>query len=73
MLVPNTPRIQLPGVFITGETRLPGVFTTGESGLSGVFITGESFWTLGSRYTEFKEHITIFKDTIILKIDCRLL
>ncbi len=46
MLVPNTPRSQLPGVFITGESRLPGVLTTGESRLPGVFTTGEStFWT----------------------------
>jgi hypothetical protein len=84
MLVPNTPRNRLPGVFITGESRLPGVFTTGESRLPGVFttgesrlpgvfITGESFWTPGSRFTDFKEHITIFKGTIIQKIDCRLL
>ncbi len=84
MLVPNTPRSRLPGVFITGESRLhdvfttgesrlPDVFTTRESRLPSVFITGVSFRTLGSRFTYFKEHITIFKGTIILKIDCRLL
>ncbi len=80
MLVPNTPRSRLPGVFITGELRLPGVFTTGElrlpsvfttgeSRLPGVFITGESFWTPGSRFTDFKNHTAIFKGIIILKIN----
>ncbi len=84
MLVPNTPRSRLPGVFITGESRLPGVFTTGElrlpsvfttgeSRLLGVFITGESFQTPGSCFTDFKDHTAIFKGIIILKINCRLL
>jgi hypothetical protein len=57
MLVPSTPRSRL-----SGDSRLPGVF-----------VTGESFWTPGNRFTDFKEHTTIFKGTIILKIDCRLL
>jgi hypothetical protein len=69
MLVPNTPRSWLSGVFITGESRLPGVFTTGESRLLGVFITGESFWTPGSCFTDFKDHTAIFKGIIILKIN----
>jgi hypothetical protein len=84
MLVLNTQRSRLPGVFITGESRLPGVFTTGKSGLPSiftigesrhpsVFITGESFWTPWSHFTDFKEHTTIFKGIIILKIDHRLL
>jgi hypothetical protein len=64
---------RLPCVFITGESRLPGVFTTGELRLAGVFTKGESFWTPGSHFTDFKEHITIFKGSVILKIDCRLL
>ncbi len=54
------------------RSQLPGVFTTGESRLNGVFITGESFWTPGSRFTDFNEHTTIFKVNVILKIDCRL-
>ncbi len=57
MLLPNTPRSWLPGVFIIGESRLPGVFTT-----------VESFWTPGSHFTYFKEHTTIFKDNLILKM-----
>ncbi len=73
MLVQRTLRSQLPGVFITGESRLPGVFTTGELRLAGVFITGESFWTPGSHFNDFKEHTTIFKGSITLKIVCRLL
>ncbi len=88
MLVPNTPRSQLPGVFITEESRLPGVFTTGElrlpgvittgeSRLLGVFITGESFWTPGSCFTDFKDHTAISRyygtQQGILKINCRLL
>ncbi len=84
MLVPNTPRSRLPGVFITvesrfpsvfttGELRLPGVFTTGESILPDVFITGESFRTPGSLFTDFKDQTAIFKGIIILKINCRLL
>ncbi len=84
MLVQSTLRSRLPGVFITGksrlpcvfitgESRLPGVFTTGELRLAGVFITRESFWTPGSHFTDFKEHTTILKGSIILKIVCRLL
>jgi hypothetical protein len=80
MLVQSTLRSRLPGVFITGElrlpcvfitgeSRLPGVFTTGELRLTGVFTTGELFWTPGSHFTDFKEHITIFKGSVILKID----
>ena len=57
----------------TLRSRLPGVFTTGELRLAGIFITGESFWTPGSRFTDFKEHITIFKGTIIQKIESRIL
>jgi hypothetical protein len=52
--------------------KTPRVFTTGELRLPGVFITKESFWT-PSRITDFKEHTTIFKGSVILKIDCRLL
>jgi hypothetical protein len=77
-------RSRLPGVFITGESRfpcvfitresrLPCVFTTAELRLAGVFITGESIWTPGSHFTDFKEHTTILKGSIILKIVCRLL
>jgi hypothetical protein len=84
MLVQSTLRSRLPGVIITGESklpcvfiteelRLPGVFTTGELRLAGVFTTGVSFWTPGSHFTDFKERITIFKGSVILKIDCRLL
>jgi hypothetical protein len=84
MLVPNTPRSRLPGVFITGESRLPGVFTHGElrlpgvlingvSRLPGVFITGESFWTPGSRFNDLKDHTAMFNGIIILKINGRLL
>jgi hypothetical protein len=73
MLVQSTLRSRLPGVFITGELRLADVFTTGELRLAGVFTTGESFWTPGSHFTDVKEHITIFKGSVILKIDCRLL
>jgi hypothetical protein len=53
--------------------KTPCVFTTGELRLSGVFITKESFWTPRSRITDFKEHTTIFRGSLILKIDCRLL
>jgi hypothetical protein len=52
--------------------KTPRVFTTGELRLPGVFITKESFWT-PSCITHFKEHRTIFKGSVILKIDCRLL
>jgi hypothetical protein len=52
---------RLRGVFTTGELRHPGVFTTGESRLPSVFITRELFWTPGSRFTDFKEHATIFR------------
>jgi hypothetical protein len=45
----------------------------GELRLAGVSITGESFWTPGSHFTDFKEHTTIFKGSIILKIIRRLL
>ncbi len=31
------------------------------------------FWTLGSRFTDFKKNTTIFKGTLILKIHFRLL
>ncbi len=34
----------------------------------GAFITRESFWTPGGRFTDFKEHTTIFKGNIIQKI-----
>jgi hypothetical protein len=57
----------------TGESRLPGVIIAAELRLPGVFITGESFSTLGCHFTDFKEHTTIFKGNVILKIDCRLL
>jgi hypothetical protein len=57
MLVANTPRSQLPGIFSTGESRLPSVF-----------ITAELFWKPGSVFTDFKKHI--FKGHVILKIDC---
>jgi hypothetical protein len=84
MLVQSTLRSRLPGVFITGESRLPcvfitgelrlpGVFTTQELRLAGEFIIRESFWTPGSHFTDFKEHTTILKGSIILKIICRLL
>ncbi len=53
--------------------KAPHVFTTGELRLPGVFITKELFWTLRSRITDFKEHATIFKGSVILKINCRLL
>ncbi len=65
--------LRLPCVFITGELIPSRVFTTGELRLPGVFITRESFWTPGSNFTDFKEHTTIFKWSIILKIICRLL
>ncbi len=42
MLVPNTPRSRLPGVFITGESRLPTVFTRGKLRLPGASTRGES-------------------------------
>ncbi len=84
MLVQNTIRSRLPVVYITGESRLHGVFITGmlrllgvfttrESRLANLFITGKSFWTPGSHFTDFKEHRTIFRGSIMLKIDCRLL
>ncbi len=84
MLVQSTLRSRLPGVFITGELRLhgvyitgelriPDVFTTKESRLASIFITEESFRTPGSHLTDIKEHTPIFKGSIILKIDCRLL
>jgi hypothetical protein len=41
--------------------------------LPGVFITKESFWTRRSRITNFQEHTTISKGSVILKTDCRLL
>ncbi len=50
-----------------------GVFTTGALRLAGVVLSRESFWTLGSQFTDFKEHTTIFKRSIIQKIVCRLL
>jgi hypothetical protein len=53
--------------------KTPPVFAIGELRLPGVFITKESFWTLRSRITDFKEHTTIFKGSVILKMDCRLL
>jgi hypothetical protein len=53
--------------------KTPHVFTTGELIFPGVFITKELFWTLRSRITDFKEHTTIFKGSVILKIECRLL
>jgi hypothetical protein len=57
----------------TPRSRLPkGVFITGELGLPGVFMIGESFWTLGSHFTNFREHATILKGFVILKIDSRL-
>ncbi len=62
-----------PGHIHHGESRLSAVFTTGELRLSKIFITREFFWTPGSHFTNFQEHTTIFKGTIILKIDCRLL
>jgi hypothetical protein len=68
-----TGELELPCVFITGESRLPGVLTTGELRLAGVFTTRESFGTPRSHFTDFKEPITIFKGSVILKIDCRLL
>ncbi len=61
MIVPNTPRRRLPGVFIIGELRLYGVFTIGELRLSFAFITKEPFWTQGRSFTNFKEHIIFFK------------
>jgi hypothetical protein len=77
MLVQSTLGSRFPGVFITGESRLHVVFITGELKLPGVLITGESsrewFWTPGSHFTDFKEHTAIFKGSIILKIDYRLL
>jgi hypothetical protein len=73
MLVPNTPRSWLPGVFITRECRLSGVLNMGESRLLSVINTWESFWTPRSRFTDFNEHTTIFKGTIIIKIDCTVL
>ncbi len=54
------------------EFWLPGIFITGKPRLQGVFITRESFWTPKSCFTDFKEHTTIFKRTIILNIDSRL-
>jgi hypothetical protein len=42
LLVPNTPRSQLPGEFITGESRVHhSVFTRGESRLPGEFTRRE--------------------------------
>jgi hypothetical protein len=84
MLVQSTLRSRLPDVFIaresrlhklfiTRESRLPGVFTTRESRLASVFITGELIWTPESHFIDFKEHTTIFKGSIILKLNCRLL
>ncbi len=63
--------LRLASVFITGES----FWTPGSHfGHRGVILdTGESFWTLGSHITDFKEHTTIFKGSIILKIVCRLL
>jgi hypothetical protein len=55
------------------RNRLPGVFATGELSLPSALITEESFWTPESRFTNFKDHTKIFKGTVILKIDCRLL
>ena len=53
--------------------KTPHLFTTGELRFPCVFITKELFWTPRSRITDFKEHTTIFKGSVILKIDCRLL
>ncbi len=53
MLVPITPISWLSGLFTTGQSRLPGVF-----------FTRKLFWTLGSHFTNFKEHTTSFKGTI---------
>jgi hypothetical protein len=53
--------------------KTPRVFTTRELRLPGVFITKKSFWTPRSRITDFKEHTTTLKGSVILKIDCRLL
>jgi hypothetical protein len=74
MLVPNTPRSRLSSVFTQGnrdspvksplESRdSPLYIPTGESKLLSVFITGELFWTLGSCFTDFEEHTTIFEGT----------
>jgi hypothetical protein len=35
--------------------------------------TKESFWTPGSHSTNFNDNTTIFKETIIIKINCELL
>ncbi len=48
------------------------VLNTSSRRLPGVFIAGESFLTPGSCFTDFKGHTTIFKGTIILKIERRL-
>ncbi len=42
------------------------------SELPGVFVTGESFWTPGSHFNNFKEHTSIFKENVMLKIYCGL-
>jgi hypothetical protein len=72
MLIPNTPRSRLPGLFITGELRLPGVLIIGELRLKAPWChhSRESFWTPGSRFTDFKEHTTVldgakFKNKLI--------
>jgi hypothetical protein len=49
------------------KCRIPSVFITGESRLPVEFIAGESFLALGSRFSDFKEHKAIFKETIVLK------
>jgi hypothetical protein len=51
------------------RSHFSGVFTTRELRLAGVFITGVSFLTPGSYFTNFKEHTTILKGSINLKID----
>jgi hypothetical protein len=73
-----TPRSQFPAAFITGVSRFPNLFTTWSRDSLGswdprVFMIGASFWTLGSRFTKFKEHTTIFTGSVILEIDWRLL
>jgi hypothetical protein len=57
--------------FTTGVSGLPRVFTTRELRLPSEFINGETF-ERGKLLTNFKEHTTICKGIIILKIDCRL-
>jgi hypothetical protein len=53
--------------------KIPKCIYHWESGLPGVFITKESFWMRRSHITDFQEHTTIFKGSVILNTNCRFL